>query len=317
LFLQGKEIDYVTDSVARRIWDILTYRVDNRVSILSFALAVLVLLATIAISRYVRTFLQKRLLTRVDDVGIQYTLLRMTHYVVVAIGVLYALRVGFEADLTSVAVVFGFLSVGIGFGLQYVASDLVSGLILLFERPMRIGDRIKVGDIEGKVEYINVRTTIVLTNDNLAVIIPNSQLVRNQFINYSYGSPEVRITVTAGVAYDSDVEKVSQALCEAAMSVQEVMKSKPPEVRLGAFGDSTVNFEVLVWIDEPHNHQKIKTKVNLAVFRLFRERGIELPFPQRDLRLRSGWETLLEEGLGGKSAGQTESTGVAYSKREE
>jgi small-conductance mechanosensitive channel len=317
LFLQGKEIDYVTDSVGKRIWDILTYRVDNRVSILSFALAVLVLLATIAISRYVRVFLQKRLLTRVDDVGIQYTLLRITHYVVVAIGVLYALRVGFEADLTSVAVVFGFLSVGIGFGLQYVASDLVSGLILLFERPVRIGDRVKVGDIEGKVEYINVRTTIVLTNDNLAVIIPNSQLVRNQFINYSYGSPEVRITVTAGVAYDCDVEKVTRALCDAAMSVDDVMKTKPAEVRLGAFGDSTVEFQVLVWIAEPHNHQKIKTKVNLAIFKLFNERGIELPFPQRDLRLRSGWETLLGEGVGGKSSAQAETTGVAYSKREE
>ncbi|HEY6333404.1 MAG TPA: mechanosensitive ion channel domain-containing protein [Blastocatellia bacterium] len=294
--LQTKEIDYVTDSVAKRIWDILTYRVQNRASILSVLLAILIVLGAVLISKYIRKFLRRELLSRVEDVGIQYTLLRITHYLIVAVGVLYALRVGFDADLTSLAVVFGFLSVGIGFGLQYIASDLVSGLILLFERPMRIGDRIKVGDIEGRVEFINVRTTIVMTNDNLAVIFPNSQLVRNQFINYSYGSPEVRIAVTVGVAYNSDAYKVTSTMIEAAESVSDVMASRKPEARLSGFGDSTVNFQVLCWINEPHNHQKIKTEINSAIFKLFNERNIEMPSPQRDLNLRSGWEKLVVNG---------------------
>jgi small-conductance mechanosensitive channel len=292
LLLQERAIDHVADSVAKRIWDVLTYKVADRASILSVLLAILVFLLTILISRYVRAFLQKKLLVKVDDVGIQYTLLRITHYVVIALGVMYALRVGFEVDLTSLAVVFGFLSVGIGFGLQYIASDVVSGFVLLFERPVRIGDRVKVGDVEGKVQYINLRTTILLTNDNLAVIFPNSQLVRNQFINYSYGSPEVRITVPVGVAYDSNVEKVRQALMEAALSVGDILKSPAPEVRIRGFGDSALNLDLLAWIDQPHNHQLIKTKVNAAVFKIFSERNIEMPFPQQELRLRTGWEAL-------------------------
>jgi small-conductance mechanosensitive channel len=296
LLLQQNEIDYVTDSLARRVWDILTYRVESRASILSVLLATLIILSALLISKYIRTFLQHRLLSKVEDVGIQYTLLRITHYIAVAVGVLYALRVGFDADLTSLAVVFGFLSVGIGFGLQYIASDLISGLILLFERPMRIGDRIKVGDVEGRVEFINVRTTIVMTNDNLAIIFPNRQLVHNQFINYSYGSPEVRIGVTVGVAYNCDVEKVTSTLIEAAESVSDVMASRKPEVWLSAFGDSTVNFQVLCWIDKPHNHQRIKAKINSAIFRLFNERNIEMPCPQRDLNLGSGWEKLAVNG---------------------
>ncbi|HUK92081.1 MAG TPA: mechanosensitive ion channel domain-containing protein [Blastocatellia bacterium] len=295
LSLQAKAIDYVTDSVAKRVWDILNYKVQNRASILSVLLAILIVLITIVVSKYVRRFLRRGLLSKVEDVGIQYTLLRITHYIVISLGVLYALRVGFEVDLTSVAVVFGFLSVGIGFGLQYIASDLVSGLILLFERPMRIGDRIKVGDIEGKVEFINVRTTIVNTNDNLAVILPNSQLVRNQFVNYSYGSPEMRIAVNAGVAYDSDVELVAKTMIEAALSVDEVLKSRQPEVRLREFGAYTLNFELLCWINEPHNHPKIKAKINAVVFRLFKERNIQMPNPQQDIHLRSGWEQLAHQ----------------------
>lgn len=297
MLIQAKQIDYVTDSLAKRVWDILNYKVQNRASILSVMMAIVIVLVTIAVSKYVRRFLKRKFLSRVDDVGIQFTLLRITHYIVVAAGVLYALRVGFEVDLTSVAVVFGFLSVGIGFGLQYIASDLVSGLILLFERPLRIGDRIKVGDIEGKVQYINVRTTIVMTNDNLAVILPNSQLVRNQFINYSYGSPEVRISVTVGVAYNSDVNLVKNTMVEAALSVSDVLRTPPPEVRLFTFGDSTLDFEVLCWINEPHNHQKIKTKINSAILDLFSKRGIEMPSPQRDLTLRAGWDI-----FGGRAA---------------
>jgi small-conductance mechanosensitive channel len=292
LLLQEREIDHVADSAAKRIWDVLNYRVRDKASILSVLLALLIILLTVLISRYIRAFLQKKLLVKVEDPGIQYTLLRITHYIVLACGALFALRVGFEVDLTSLAVAFGFLSVGIGFGLQYIASDMVSGFVLLFERPIRIGDRIKVGDVEGKVQYINLRTTILVTNDNLAVIFPNSQLIRNQFINYSYGSPEVRITVSVGVAYDSDVEKVKQALMEAALSVDDILKLPAPEVRLRAFGESALNLDLLAWINQPHNHQLIKTKLNAAIFQIFSERKIEMPFPQQELRLRAGWEAL-------------------------
>src|SRR5215467_4257806 len=257
----------------------------SALTVLSFFLIVVL---TVWISKRLRIILQSRVFPRLEiDAGLEYTLLRITHYLIVALGVLYALKVGFDVDMTSVAVVLGFLSLGIGFGMQYIASDLVSGFILLFERPMRIGDRIKIGDVEGRVQSISVRTTIISTNDNLAVIVPNSELVRNRFINYSYGSPEVRIAVPVGVAYGSDIDKVKAALVQSAAAVEEVLQQPPPQVRLKEFGDSAINFDLLVWIREPHNHQQIRSKVNFEILSKFTSRRIEIPFPQRDLWVRS------------------------------
>jgi small-conductance mechanosensitive channel len=257
-------------------------------SVLTVLSAFLIVVLTIWLSRRLGNLLKKRVFPKLEiDAGLEYTLLRITHYLIVAFGVLYALKVGFDVDMTSIAVVLGFLSLGIGFGMQYIASDLVSGFILLFERPMRIGDRIKIGDVEGRVESISVRTTIIYTNDNLAVIVPNSELVRNRFINYSYGSPEVRIAVPVGVAYGSDIEMVKAALIQAARSVDEVLVEPGPQVRLKEFGDSAINFDLLIWIKEPHNHQQIRSKANFEILRVFASQGIEIPFPQRDLWVRS------------------------------
>lgn len=257
----------------------------SALTVLSFFL---IIVLTVWISKRLQILLQTRVFPRLEiDAGLEYTLLRITHYLIVALGVLYALKVGFDVDMTSVAVVLGFLSLGIGFGMQYIASDIVSGFILLFERPMRIGDRIKIGDVEGRVQSISVRTTIISTNDNLAVIVPNSELVRNRFINYSYGSPEVRIAVPVGVAYGSDIDKVKAALMQAGAAVEEVLRQPPPQVRLKEFGDSAINLDLLIWIREPHNHQQIRSKVNFEILREFANQRIEIPFPQRDLWVRS------------------------------
>jgi small-conductance mechanosensitive channel len=257
-------------------------------SILTVFGFLLIVAAAVWLSRRLRRLLQKRVFPRLEmDTGLEYTLLKITHYLVVTLGVLYAIKVGFDVDMTSVAVVLGFLSLGIGFGLQYIASDLLSGFILLFERPMRIGDRIKVGDIEGRVQSISVRTTIISTNDNLAVIVPNSELVRNRFVNYSYGSPEVRIAVPVGVAYGSDVDRVRGALIESAGLVEDVLREPAPQVRLRDFGDSAINFDLLVWISEPQNHQQIRSKVSFEILKAFARQGIEIPFPQREVWLGS------------------------------
>jgi len=257
-------------------------------SALTVLLFLFIIVLAVWLSRWLRLLLQDRVLPKLEiDSGLQYTLLRVTHYVIVTLGFLYALKVGFDVDMTSVAVVLGFLSLGIGFGLQYIASDVVSGFILLFERPVRIGDRIKVGDVEGRVQSISVRTTIISTNDNLAVIVPNSELVRNRFINYSYGSPEVRLAVPVGVAYGSDIDKVKLALLQAADAVEDVLRQPPPQVRFREFGDSAINFDLLVWIREPHSHQHIRSQTNFEILSAFASHGIQIPFPQRDLWVRS------------------------------
>ena len=260
-----------------------------KVSIISLILLVLIIFVATLISRYTRRLLRKRVLPRFHiEIGLQYTLLRLVHYVIIALGVLYALKIGFSVDLTSVAVILGFLSVGIGFGLQYAASDIASGFILLFERPIRIGDWLSLeGGVEGRVESISLRSTVVVTNENLAVIMPNSKLVQNKFINYSYGTQNVRLNISIGVAYGSDLDKVRTALLEAARSVKEVMTEPPPDVHFSGFGDSALNLQIRVWVNEPRDHTTIGSKVNFAIDQAFRKYDIEIPFPQRDIRIRS------------------------------
>ncbi|HTG17327.1 MAG TPA: mechanosensitive ion channel domain-containing protein [Blastocatellia bacterium] len=292
------------DSLLERIIRILNHEFITqgglKVSIISLILLVLVISIAALVSRYARRFLDKRVLPRVHmEPGLRYTLLMLVHYVIIVFGVLYGLKLGLSVDLTGVAVILGFLSVGIGFGLQYVAADIVSGFILLFERPVRVGDRLRLKDgIEGRVQNISIRSTIVVTNENMAVIVPNSKLVQNELINYSYPSQNVRLNVPVGVAYGSDLEKVSQALVEAARSVDEVLATPEPRVHFSGFGDSALNLEIRVWINEPHKHPQIRSNVNFAIDRVFRERNIEIPFPQRDVRLRTAPININEEASG-------------------
>lgn len=273
---------------------------EFKVSVLSLLLLVLVIFISVVISRYLRRFLEKRVLVNFHvPAGLQYTLLRIAHYIILTIGLIYGLKLGLAIDLTSLAVILGFLSVGIGFGLQYIASDIVSGFILLFERPVRIGDRLRMDDIEGRVNNISIRTTTVVTNDNITVIIPNSDLVRGRVTNWSY-SNKVRIRLPVGAAYGSDVEKVTKALCEAGGAVEAVLKDPAPIVQFKNFGESSLDFELLVWIDQPHDHVNIRSSLNYEIERLFREYEIEIPFPQRDVHLRSGSVRINSDQNGGK-----------------
>lgn len=288
LFQEGEDVG---TNLLEKVVQYLNYPFINqpqfKVSLLSLIMLSVLMAVVFSISHYVRKLLGRTRWMMQVDAGLRFTILRILHYLIVAGGVLYGLKIGFNADLTSIAVLIGFLSVGIGFGLQYIASDLISGLILLFERPIRVGDRLKLADIEGRVEDIQIRTTLIITNDNIAVIVPNSDLVRNQVINWSYGSHRVRLRIPVGVSYGSDLDKVRQALIDAGKSVTEVLDDPAPNVHLKAFGDSSIDFDLLVWISEPHKSPQIRSNVNFAIARTFRERDIEIPFPQRDLHIKS------------------------------
>jgi small-conductance mechanosensitive channel len=290
--------------VLHRIIDILNTPLIQqegqfKITIKSLIMLVLVIFAATFVSRYTRRFLQKRVMPKFHhlDRGLQFTLLRVLHYVIMLFATLWAIKLGFSIDLTGIAVILGFLSVGIGFGLQYVAADLASGFILLFERPMRVGDRIRLDDtIEGRVENISLRSTIIITNENMAVIVPNSRLTQNRFVNYSYSNQSVRINIPIGVAYGSDLQKVSKALVEAANCIKEVLPKPPPRPHFKGFGDSSLDFEIRVWINEPHKHPQIRSKINYQIYRLFSEYEIEIPFPTRDLNLRSGTVKFAKDG---------------------
>ena len=153
---------------------------------------------------------------------------------------------------------------------------------------MRVGDRITIGEDEGDVQSIKLRTTIIYTNDRIAIIVPNSRLVSQRVINWSYGDPRARIAIHVSVATESDVEQVTHKLLEAAQDVDNVLKDPPPKVQFLKFGDYSKDFRLLVWTNRPRLHAQIRSDINFRIERLFRESGIEMSSPQMELRLREG-----------------------------
>ena len=275
-----------------RLWHYLddVHRIGNiQVSVTTVVEGLIIFIVALFLSRTISAFLQRRIAKRAYlDPGLSYTLGRLTQYMILALGVLLALKSAFNLDLTSIAVVFTALSVGIGFGLQYIAADIASGFILLFERPVRVGDRINIGTQEGDVQSINLRTTVLMTNDRVSVIVPNSKLVRDQLINWSYGDPRARIAIPIGVSYDADVDLVTRTLLAAAKDVDNVLLDPPPKVQFLEFADWSKNFRLLVWTNRPRLHRQIRSDINYRIETLFREASIEIPFPQTELRLREG-----------------------------
>ena len=285
-------LQLMQDSLAaiKRIWFYVSYDFpvgSLRLSLVRFLIGMIVLVGALFLSRTLSALLDRRLAKRSNiDPGLRYTIARLARYILVIIGVLIALK-QFSVDLTSVAVAFAALSVGIGFGLQYIAADIASGFILLFERPIRVGDRITIGEDEGDVQSINMRTTIVTTNDHIAIIVPNSKLVSQRVINWSYGDPRARISIPIRVATKSDVDLVTKTLLLAAESVENVLTEPPPKVQFLSFGDNSLDFRLLVWTRQPSRHPQIRSDINYRIERLFRESGIEIPRPTQEFFLKA------------------------------
>ncbi len=274
------------------IWDQLTrehWFGSLHGSVATLVVGMLIFGSALLLSRTLSALLQRRIAKRAYlDPGLSYTLGRLTQYLIISIGVLFALSLGIGLPLTSIAVIFTALSVGIGFGLQYIAADIASGFILLFERPVRVGDRITIGTDEGDVQSINLRTTVVATNDRISIIVPNSKLVSQRLINWSYGDPRARIAIPVGVAYNSDIDLVTRTLLKATEDVDNVLRDPAPKVQFLKFGDWSLDFRLLVWTSRPRLHTQLRSDINYRIERLFREAKIEIPFPQTELRLREG-----------------------------
>lgn len=283
MLLQGETL--------RRVWSYLNRELtfgNFHVSIASVLTGLTVFIITIVVARTVSALLQHRISTRANiDPGIRYTIARLTNYVLLTVGMLVALRAAFNIDLTSIAVVFTALSVGIGFGLQYIAADIASGFILLFERPIRVGDRITIDEDEGDVQSIRLRTTIVYTNDQIAIIVPNSRLISQRVINWSYAGRQARIAIPVSVAPNSDIDQVTRTLLEAAQEIDRVLTDPPPKVQFLQFGDYSLDFRLLVWTSDPSRHPQIKSDINYQIAKLFRKQGIETARPVQELRMSS------------------------------
>ncbi len=191
-------------------------------------------------------------------------------------------------DLSALSLLAGALGVGIGFGLQNITDNFISGIIILFEKPIKVGDRIEVGDVEGDVINISFRSTTVLTNDNISIIVPNSDFISKIVINWSHNDRNIRFRLPVGVSYSEDPENVKKLLLIVANENEHVLKNPEPIVLFKGFGDSSLDFELAVWTSS-HTDKPIvlKSELYFSIFSIFKENGIEIPFPQRDLHIRS------------------------------
>ncbi len=271
------------------------FKIGNTpVTTLTFIIPAIIISLSIKFSNFFsRLFLQRVYNRHEMDQGMQYTFNRLLHYTIIVIAVLVSLPlIGF--DLSVLTVFAGVAGIGIGFGTQNIISNFISGLILLFERPIKVGDKIKINDIPCDVQHINIRSTVVCTASNEHIIIPNSQFIENQIINWSYGDPTIREIIYIGVAYGSNVRLLEKLLLQAAHEHEKVLDDPPPQVDFLNFGESSLDFRLQFWIPDPVLRIQIKSDLNYRINDLLQEHGVEIPFPQRDIHLRSVDTALLK-----------------------
>ncbi|MDT8369337.1 MAG: mechanosensitive ion channel [Longimicrobiales bacterium] len=218
--------------------------------------------------------------------GLADSITKLGQYAVVTLGVILALAV-VGVKLQNFAIIAGALGIGVGFGLQNVVNNFASGLILLFERPVRVGDTVVVGDTWGTIQKIGLRSTRMLTLDESEMIVPNADLVSEKVINWTLTSPIARVFLPVGVAYGSPVAEVQEILREAAFAHPSVLKEPPPQALFMAFGDSSLDFELRLWVRDIRLRMEMRSAVLADIDQRLRDAGIQIPFPQRDLHLRS------------------------------
>ena len=248
----------------------------------------LILYGAFALSWGLQALLMEKVLSRRQmDTGARLSIVRLVHYALVLVGFLVALSaLGFE--LKNVTIIGGALGVGIGFGMQAIVNNFVSGLILLFERPIKVGDVIQLSDgQQGRVLNLGLRATTIQTFDRAEVVVPNGDLIASPVTNWTLGDRSMRLTIPVGVAYGSDVETVMRVLMAVATESTQVLKDPRPMVLFLNFGDSSLDFQLRVWVADFNDRRIIQSNLIREIDRRFRVESVEIPFPQRDLHLRS------------------------------
>jgi potassium efflux system protein len=258
-------------------------------SLFQIFLLIALLIAVFWFSSRTKRFLFNRFLAKSGlDRSLQYAIAQIVSNIVLIVGIFIVLD-NAGIHLGALTVFAGAVGVGVGFGLQNIASNFISGLVILAERPITVGDRVEVAGIAGQVQHIRARSTVIVTNDNITMIVPNTKFIDSPVTNWTYGDPRVRFRVPVGVAYGSDVEKVREALTAAAREHPAALSDPAPSVFLEKFGDSTIDFELVVWSKEmSYRPRRFKSDLNFLIDKHLRAADIEIPNPQRDLHIRSG-----------------------------
>ena len=251
---------------------------------------IFLLILLVFASGKVKTIFVKQILSSYsEDIGVSQSIGKIIQYIIILIGGI--LIVQNTINLGSLNLLAGALGVGIGFGLQNIANNFISGLIILFERPIKVGDRIEVGSVSGDVTKVSSRATTVNTNDNISIIIPNSDFINKQVINWSHNDRRIRFHIPVGVSYKEDPAHIKEILLEVADNHSDILKRPKPDVLFTGYGESSLDFDLLVWtntyIDRPII---LKSQLYYQIFEKFKEHNVEIPYPQRDLHIRSGLE---------------------------
>lgn len=260
-----------------------------KLSLVQIFLLIAMVIAVFWLSSHTKRFLFNRFLVNSGlNRSLQYALAQIASNAVLVIGMIIVLQ-NTGINLGALAVFAGAVGVGIGLGLQSIASNFISGLVILAERPITIGDRVEVGDVTGQVDRIRARCTVIRTNDNITMIVPNQKFIDEPVTNWTYGDPRVRFRIPVGVAYGSDIEKVREALLSVGREHPNALQDPPPTVFLAKFGDNSIDFELVVWSSEmSFRPRRFKSDLYFAIAKKFRDAGIEIPNPQRDVYIRSG-----------------------------
>jgi small-conductance mechanosensitive channel len=280
----------LTEWVAARIKDLLDFHIAGAGTSITLGGVLgffLILLIGYGISSGVRFLLREELLCRFHLArGLPELISSMLHYLLLLLVFFFAVNAG-GVELNKFTVLTGALGVGVGFGLQNIVNNFISGLILQFERPIHVGDVLEVDGTTGKVTRIGIRSSTVRTFQGAEVIIPNGNFISGKVINWTLSESLRRVELPVGVAYGTNADQVCKLLDQAARAHESVLTTPEPAVIFKEFGDSSLNFEVQFWVMQESNTIKVKSEVALAVMQLLDDAGIEIPFPQRDLRLRS------------------------------
>src|SRR5712672_111521 len=237
-----------------------------KLSLVQLFLLVALLIAVFWFSSGTKRFLFNRLLPQSGlDRSLQYAIAQVVSNIVLVVGIFFVLE-NAGIHLAALAVFAGAVGVGVGFGLQNIASNFISGLVILAERPITIGDRVEVAGITGQVQQIRARSTVILTNDNITMIVPNTKFIDSPVTNWTYGDPRVRFRIPVGVAYGSDITRVREALLEVAREDSHVLPQPEPTVFLETFGGSSINLELVVWSKEmSYRPRRFRSDLNFAI----------------------------------------------------
>ncbi len=260
---------------------------DNEFSIISLLFLIGLFIVVIILSGYITNLLRTKVLqvTRMTR-GSQEIISIITKYGLISLSTVILLQ-AYGLNLSSLALIGSALGVGIGFGFQDIARNFASGIVLLFERSIQVGDFIQVGEHLGVVEEVRTRSIVIKTLDRISIIVPNSRFLNEEVINWNHRRSVSRIHLPVGVAYGSDVKKVKSALLQAAAEHIEVLRNPSPQVFFIAFGDSSLDFELLIWTSDPSRQAPVKSDLYFRIAEIFAEQQIDIPFPQRDVNLKT------------------------------